>query len=274
MSGRTSAGELVESARGLAQSRMLRGFLTPLTFDFLTSELSTEHSALAPPLLSAFFPVPLPPQQPAVEGGHDGLGAVLDVELAEDAGDVGLDGLGGDGHFGGDEFVRPAFGHVLEDDLLAGGEGDVAAALVELAKDGLGEVAAARSEGADGVDEIGPGGGLGQVTTDAGGDGAVDVFLGLFDGEEEEAGGIVALDDFAGGIGAVHVGEVAVEDDDIGPVLGVEVDGVLAAGAFGDDADAFLEIEGGGEADAGEEVVVHDHDADGVFSGWLHGTRG
>ena len=35
---RTSAGDLFESARGLAQSRTLRGFLTPLTFDLLTSE--------------------------------------------------------------------------------------------------------------------------------------------------------------------------------------------------------------------------------------------
>src|ERR1700729_998978 len=118
----------------------------------------------------------------ALEGGGGGLGAVVDLEFAEDMADVEFDGDFGDGEGGGDFLVAAAFDDEAEDFNFPRGQVGVSHAFSEAGADGRGNGAFAGMDFADGVNQFVAHGSLKEISSGAGLEGAIDVFLAVMGG--------------------------------------------------------------------------------------------
>src|SRR6266540_4505954 len=161
-------------------------------------------------------------------GEDDGLDAVSEVELAEDAGDVGFDGCFADEQGCGDLVVGLAFGDQLEHLELAVGQ------LVELGGGGLpgwgaagelfdqaagdrwGEQRFALGDGADGVGELFGADVFEEEAAGAGFHRVVDVFVHVEGCQHQHPGRLRVGDQAAGRFEPVQLGHADVHQHDVG----------------------------------------------------------
>ena len=132
-------------------------------------------------------------------GEHDGLGAVVEVELGEDACDVRLDGGVADDEFAGDVGVREAAGDEPQHFELARGQlgerrglfalGRPACVVLDQpARDRGREERVAGGDHADGLSELVGAGVLEQEAAGAGAEGLVDVVVEVERRQDQDAG--------------------------------------------------------------------------------------
>ena len=168
----------------------------------------------------------------------DRLGAGVDLELGDRVADVGVDGRRAQLQPLGDLFDPQALGQQLEDLALARGEVEQ---LLDLGGLAAGEVAA--EEGAAAGDRFdGPGDVLGGSRLEhvAGGAGAQrqrqQVGLGV-GGEDDDLGPRPDLEDLLGRLDPVALGQLDVDDQDVGLELLDDVDDVAAVAGLADDVE-------------------------------------
>src|SRR5215469_14452943 len=209
----------------------------------------------------------------ALVGEDDGLSAVAQRELHQDAADVGLDRLLRDDQVGGDLRVRQAagdegqhfglaFGQVLEV-LAAGGPGRAQAG--ELRDQAAGHPRSQqRVAGRDhphGLGELASRGVLEQEAAGAGAQRLVHVVVQVEGGQNQDPGRAVAgRRDLPGGLQAVEHRHADIHEDDVGAQLSDPGDGLLPVDGLADHLDVGLGVEQDGKARPHHALVVgHDH---------------
>src|SRR5579883_1345775 len=211
----------------------------------------------------------------ALGGFEDGAGAVADVELGEDAGDVVLHGALGDVEGARDLAVRVAGGEQAEDLALAGGDRFGGAVALGLARRRAGGDAAARLLAERGREHGSAGGErahrreqplerhvLEQVAPGAALDRAQGHRVVVERGEHQGGDGGAAAGQLVEHPEAVAAGHADVEEQHVRRGLEHLGDRLLAARRLADQLDVAGQLEQAPQADAHDRVVVGEHDAD------------
>ena len=124
------------------------------------------------------------PHQAALDGEHDGMGAVFGAEFVEDADEFLFDEAFAEAELGSDELVGVTLGEETEDLQFALGERGTQTTGGGFLSDGRWEGAEAAGNAADGGEHERAVGVFGQIAADAGFDGAVNLLLALMRGEQ------------------------------------------------------------------------------------------
>src|SRR6266566_26028 len=208
--------------------------------------------------------------QALLQAEDGGLGAVGEVQLGQDAGDVGLDGLLADRQGPSDLAVGAAVGQGGQDLPLARGQvvqwPATDRGLADLADQPGGDPglqhALATGGGPHRGDDLVDAGGLGQVGERAGADRGQKVLVVLRGGEHEHLGGGPVLLDPREHADAVQSRHEQVQQHH-GRLQGAHrLDRAGAVGAFADHLDAVLLLEQEAQALADHLVVVDDQHPD------------
>jgi hypothetical protein len=200
-----------------------------------------------------------------LNGGSGGLGTIGHAEFAQQAIDVGFDGGFGDVEEGGNLLVAAAVHDLLKDIEFTRGQFFGAHSLGEALRNRRRYVRFACVNGADGRYEVFGCHALEQVCPGAGLQGAIDVFVAVIGGENDET----CLRSFhANALDDLNAGEprhAEVDKGDVGLMFAELGDGFYAVGCFADNLDAVDDVEQGYESLAYYVVIIDDENANAFF---------